>query len=280
MKKFIIFLIFLIFFSFHVFTNEDKSLNEDFNQNNLLNSEEQVLDNNDISLGDTLSSLQETLVTQNKSPILKPTISTTSLNFSEVFKSSPTIYSLLLIMSITSFSIFLYSLFSFRLKELISPATVTNLKNTLLNKDYERTLTYCNQNKNLLSAMIASGISIKEHNVEYVIDTIKNEGKRATASIWQKINLLHEIAILAPMLGLLGTVIGMFYAFYDINRSIDSLSSLFDGLGIAVGTTVAGLIVAILAMIFHSILKFKMIKTLNHVENEAVYLGNLIKTKE
>ena len=51
-------------------------------------------------------------------------------------------------------------------------------------------------------------------------------------------------------------------------------------LGIAVGTTVAGLIVAILSMIFYASLKFKMVKALNLVENEAVALGNLIKTRK
>jgi biopolymer transport protein ExbB len=85
--------------------------------------------------------------------------------------------------------------------------------------------------------------------------------------------------MVAPMLGLLGTVIGMFYAFYDVNRSIESINSLFDGLGIAVGTTVVGLIVAILAMIFATTLKYRLVKTLSHVENEALTLSALIQTK-
>ncbi len=78
------------------------------------------------------------------------------------------------------------------------------------------------------------------------------------------------------MLGLLGTVIGMFYAFYDVNRSAESINALFDGLGIAVGTTVAGLVVAILCMLFSTTLKYRLIKTLSHVENEALHLSTLI----
>ncbi|MFA6502142.1 MAG: MotA/TolQ/ExbB proton channel family protein, partial [Parachlamydiales bacterium] len=106
--------------------------------------------------------------------------------------------------------------------------------------------------------------------------------QRYTTKFWQKIGLLNEIVVIAPMLGLLGTVLGMFYAFYDVNRSIDSISALFDGLGIAVGTTVAGLIVAILSMIFHTILKYRLIKMLNSIENEAFslcYLINPVKTR-
>jgi biopolymer transport protein ExbB len=78
------------------------------------------------------------------------------------------------------------------------------------------------------------------------------------------------------MLGLLGTVLGMFYAFYDVNRSIESISTLFDGLGISVGTTVAGLVVAILALILHSTAKYRLVRTLAQVENEAHHVAALI----
>ena len=74
------------------------------------------------------------------------------------------------------------------------------------------------------------------------------------------------------MLGLLGTVLGMFYAFYDLNRSFESVANLFDGFGIAVGTTVAGIIVAILAMVLHSIAKFRLVQCLSRVESEATSL--------
>ena len=83
---------------------------------------------------------------------------------------------------------------------------------------------------------------------------------------WQKLSLLSDIALLAPLIGLLGTVLGMFYAFYDVNRSIESLASLFDGLGVSVGTTVAGLLVALSAMILQTILKHKLISGSSKVE--------------
>jgi len=109
-----------------------------------------------------------------------------------------------------------------------------------------------------------------------MMDAMKTEGKRAATPFWQRLSLLNDIAIVAPMLGLLGTVIGMFYAFYDVNRSVESINALFDGLGIAVGTTVVGLIVAILAMIFATTLKYRLVKTLSLVENEALGVSALI----
>jgi biopolymer transport protein ExbB len=112
-----------------------------------------------------------------------------------------------------------------------------------------------------------------------MIDAMKSEGKRASATLWQRLSLLNDVVIIAPMLGLLGTVIGMFYAFYDVNRSIESINALFDGLGIAVGTTVVGLIVAILSMVFYTMLKYQLVKTISHVENEALVLLPLIEAR-
>ncbi len=112
-----------------------------------------------------------------------------------------------------------------------------------------------------------------------MVDAMKAEGKRATVSFWQRMSLLNDIAIIAPMLGLLGTVLGMFYAFYDLNRSTESVATLFDGLGISVGTTVAGLIVAIIALILQSIGKYRLVKVLARVENEAHSMASMIDSK-
>jgi biopolymer transport protein ExbB len=112
-----------------------------------------------------------------------------------------------------------------------------------------------------------------------MIDAMKSEGKRTSASLWQRLSLLNDVVLIAPMLGLLGTVIGMFYAFYDVNRSIESINALFDGLGIAVGTTVVGLIVAILAMVFYTTLKYQLVRTISRVENEALVLFPLIDSQ-
>src|SRR5208283_4095219 len=107
-------------------------------------------------------------------------------------------------------------------------------------------------------------------------ESMRAEAKRSTVGFWQKIGLLSDIAVIAPMLGLLGTVLGMFYAFYDVNRSIESISTLFDGLGISVGTTVAGLIVAILALILQSTAKYRLVRSLSRVETDAHHVASLI----
>jgi biopolymer transport protein ExbB len=201
----------------------------------------------------------------------------TTVNFKEVFLASPIIYSILLLMSVGAFSIWLYTLITFRPKEVLSEDILHNLRFHLSQKNYPEALSFCKKQKNLLARMTASGILSRRHGSQFMIDVMKSEGKKATAHYWQRVALLADIVMVAPMLGLLGTVSGMFYAFYDINRSIESLSALFDGLGIAIGATVAGLFVAISSMVFHTMLRHRLSKTLQVVEHEAIALSNLIE---
>lgn len=198
------------------------------------------------------------------------------IEIKKIFVSSPLIYSILSLMSVLSMTLWLYTLITFRAKDIMPTLFLQDLKGLLESKDWEKAKHLCLTRPNLLSSIITTGLATRNLGAQVMIDAMKTEGKRASTPLWQRLSLLNDIAIVAPMLGLLGTVIGMFYAFYDVNRSAESINALFDGLGIAVGTTVAGLVVAILCMIFSTTLKYRLIKTLSHVENEALHLSTLI----
>jgi biopolymer transport protein ExbB len=179
-------------------------------------------------------------------------------------------------MSVFSVCIWLYSILSLRSSAHLSAKFIKEVRNKLNSNQIEETLSLCETNNNLFCKMVCTGIQSRRHGLPVMIEAMKAEGKRSTISFWQKIGLLNDIAIIAPMLGLLGTVLGMFYAFYNVNRSIESISILFDGLGISVGTTVAGLVVAILALILHSTAKYRLVRALSYVENEAQSVAVLI----
>ena len=199
------------------------------------------------------------------------------LDLKTVFSAAPVIYTLLAMMSVASMGIWLYSLITFRAKDIMPESFRNEIRSLLLAQQYKQAGDLCETKKNILASLIKTGLTTRDFGPQVMIDAMKSEGKRASTAFWQRLSLLNDIVIIAPMLGLLGTVIGMFYAFYDVNRSIESINALFDGLGIAVGTTVMGLIVAILAMIFHTTLKYRVVSTLSLVENEALNLSALIR---
>jgi len=202
------------------------------------------------------------------------------VDLKKVFTSAPIIYSVLSLLSIASMVTWLYSLAMIRSKDILPEEFLKELKTQLRNGQFTEAEAFCQAQPKLLGQIVSAGLSARKLGPQVMLDSMKSEGKRAATAFWQRLSLLNDIVIIAPMLGLLGTVIGMFYAFYDLNRSAESINALFDGLGIAVGTTVAGLIVAIIAMIFYTTLKYRVVKTLAEVENEALALSTLINTRE
>jgi biopolymer transport protein ExbB len=201
---------------------------------------------------------------------------TTSFDIIKVFQSCPVIYSLLIFLSLIAITVWVYSIITLRINDMMPEEFVNQIKELLAKKHYEEALNLCKQENNFCSSIIAAGIAARKHGPQVMIESMQSEGRRVGNSLWQRISLLNEIAVLAPMLGLLGTVLGLFFAFYDSNRTSESIAAIFDGLGIAVGTTVVGLIVALMAMLFYSTLKFRVINVLNVIENESLSLVNMI----
>ena len=198
------------------------------------------------------------------------------ISFAQVFAGSPIIYSILLTLSVFSLCICLYNLIGVRSA---SDSFVNKIRQKLMSNQFDEALTLCLKNDQLFGRVIGAGISARKQGIAQALENMKAEGKRATVGFWQRIAILNDIAIIAPMLGLLGTVLGMFYAFYDLNRSRESVNTLFDGLGISVGTTVAGLVVAIVAMMLHSLAKYKLVRTLAHIEDEAQSMAALMEAR-
>lgn len=201
------------------------------------------------------------------------------IDIKKIFFSAPLIYGLLFLMSVAALTIWIYSLATFRAKDFMPAPFSKELRNLLQTDQYENALNLCSSKNNLLSQIMATGLSTRQFGHQVMMEAMKSEAKRASTAFWQRLSLLNDIVIIAPMLGLLGTVIGMFYAFYDVNRSVESINALFDGLGIAVGTTVFGLIVAILSMLFYTSLKYRVVRSLSLVENEALSMSSLMGIK-
>ncbi|MCH2206161.1 MAG: MotA/TolQ/ExbB proton channel family protein [Lentisphaerales bacterium] len=102
-------------------------------------------------------------------------------------------------------------------------------------------------------------------------DAVEDEGSRQAGSLWQKIQYINDIAIVSPMIGLLGTVLGMREAFGGLRVDIGSANPvhLADGVSKALITTAAGLILGITAMMVHSFLRGRVNDLIADLENEC-----------
>lgn len=206
-----------------------------------------------------------------------PNVPASTFDLMKVFQSCPWIYSVLLLLSIASLAIWIYSMLTVRTSEMMPQEFLQTIKELLSEKRYEAALNLCEEHPNFTSPIIASALQHRQYGRQAMVNAMQAEGRRKGMTLWQRISLLNEVAVISPMIGLLGTVIGLFFAFYDTSRTAESLVSIFDGLGIAIGTTVAGLIVALLAMVCYTTLKFQVMNVLDKVENESLAMACLVE---
>lgn len=114
----------------------------------------------------------------------------------------------------------------------------------------------CRNNDSPISRMIEKGISRIGKPLNDINTAIENVGKLEVSKLEKGVAGLATIAGAGPMLGFLGTVIGMIRAFYDMSMAGNNIdiSLLSSGIYQAMVTTVGGLIVGIIAYIFYNLL--------------------------
>lgn len=115
----------------------------------------------------------------------------------------------------------------------------------------EGAISVCTRRDNLFSRVILPGLKLHSHSHERIVAAMDAAGRRALGSFRQKINYISNIATISPMLGLLGTVLGLTKAFNAMGADGPEgmRSTLMTAyIGEAMGTTVVGLLVGIPAM--------------------------------
>jgi biopolymer transport protein ExbB len=100
-------------------------------------------------------------------------------------------------------------------------------------------------------------------------DAMEDEGARQAGILLQRIQYLMDVGIIAPMVGLLGTVWGMMQSFSGLKSGISIVNkadALAAGVSTAMYTTFAGLFVGILAMIAYSVFRGRVNKLIGGIE--------------
>ncbi|HHI76634.1 MAG TPA: MotA/TolQ/ExbB proton channel family protein [Gammaproteobacteria bacterium] len=124
-----------------------------------------------------------------------------------------------------------------------------------------------------LGRVLAAGLLNREHPREVMKEAIEEEGRQVVHELERYLNTLGTIAAIAPLLGLLGTVIGMIKVFAAITTAgVGNPAVLAGGISEALITTAAGLSVAIPALIFHRYLSGRVDQLVIAMEAEALKL--------
>lgn len=127
--------------------------------------------------------------------------------------------------------------------------------------------------ENLLGQVLAAGLANSRHGRDVMKDSIEEACSHASHELERYLNALGTIAAITPLLGLLGTVLGMIDVFTVIvSQGTGDAGALAGGISKALVTTAAGLGIAIPALIFHRALQRRVESIMVSIEQQSIRL--------
>ena len=181
----------------------------------------------------------------------------------------------IILMSIAGLALTIEHFVSIKREKLAPPYILTELENLLDEQEYEEAMDLCESEDCFLTRVVHAGLSRMEGGPARMEAAVAEAGEGEAALLHQKISWLALIGALAPMMGLLGTVIGMISAFSELASSEGGASAhqLAGGIYTALVTTAMGLMLAIPVMLAYQFFRNRVIKVVQEV---SAFSGSLL----
>lgn len=194
------------------------------------------------------------------------------LSILELCKQGGWIMIVLAILSIIAIYIFVERFIAIRAAEKDDPLFMDRIRDYLKGGDVKSAINFCRVTNTPGARLIERGISRMNQAAPEIQTAIENTGNLEVAALEKRIHILATIAGGAPMIGFLGTVIGMVQAFWQMSNAGGNLdiSMLSGGIYQAMVTTVGGLIVGIVALFAHNYLVAKIDGVVNELERKTL----------
>ena len=151
------------------------------------------------------------------------------------------------------------------------------IKDYILDGKIDSAKDYCSRSNSPSARMLEKGISRLGKPIENITATIENTGKLEILRLEQRLSFLATSAGAAPMIGFLGTTVGMIMVFIDLGNATSlELKVIAPGIMTAMVTTVEGLIVGIISYVGYNFLVAKIEKVVYQMENDALEFTDLL----
>ena len=161
----------------------------------------------------------------------------------------------------------------------LDPSFMANVKDMVSSGNIAGAKNLCQRTSTPIARMIEKGISRIGKPMKNIEVAIENVGKLEIYKLEKGLATLATISGAAPMIGFLGTVTGMITAFFDMAKSGNNveIDTLAGGIYEALVTTVAGLIVGIIAYIAYNLLTASIERVIHKMEGAAVEFLDLLQ---
>jgi biopolymer transport protein ExbB len=188
------------------------------------------------------------------------------------------IIALLFLLLIMAVYIYFERIFALKEASKVDSNFMNQIKDYVTNGKIESAQNLCSTANTPVARLVGKGISRIGKPLADINTAIENAGRLEVYNLEKNVSVLATISGAAPMIGFLGTVVGMILSIFEIANSGGSIDikTLADGLYTAMTTTVAGLIVGIVAYISYNHLVVKTDKMVYQMEANSLEFLDLL----
>ena len=183
----------------------------------------------------------------------------------------------LLLCSVLALAIIIERFWTLRLSRLAPKSTVNELWGWIKRKELNAKKLRELKEAAPIGRILAAGLANAKHGREIMKESIQEEASHVVHEMERFLTALGTVAAIAPLLGLLGTVIGMIKVFAQLElEGAGNAAALAGGISEALITTAAGLTVAIPALIFHRYFSRRVDEIVVDMEQDALRLVEIV----
>jgi biopolymer transport protein ExbB len=181
----------------------------------------------------------------------------------------------LILSSLLAVAIIVERLITLRRKKIIIPEIINVVEQFNSPKDIDLAKNICLRYEGPLPSIVRMGLENSELDRNEIKELIEDQGRQEVRKLQKGLGILETVAAIAPLMGLVGTVLGMIKVFGVIKeQGVGQAAALSGGISEALLTTVTGLFIGIPALIFYNYFSHKAENFVLDIEKHS---GVLIK---
>lgn len=223
-------------------------------------------------------------VTAEAAQVLKNVdISSAGWGILELFEKGGPLMWALLFLSVIALMVFIICLWTTRQSAVLPQRMVMSVESCIRRKDYAVLMSMCERDGSSFALTVHVIVMFMQRNPRASIDEVREvagaEGSRQANILTRQINWLSDIGAIAPMIGLLGTVIGMMKTFMEMaagNFEGVKQMQMASGIAEAMITTAGGLVLAIPSMAAYVFFRSRIQKRITDMEVAITHILSVI----
>ena len=208
------------------------------------------------------------------------------MDFMEVFKAGGVMMPALALLSVLTVVLILLYMMILRRNAVVSDRFMNQAEALIRRNDFLGLIGYCKRRNECISQITERALEFMTRNsgatFSEVRDVAEAEGSRQASMLTTRVSYLADIGAIAPMIGLLGTVIGMIKSFIQVSDGGFQGArqmAFAGGVSEALIATAAGLGIALPALVFYAFFRGKVQKLISDLEGAATHLMAILRAQ-